>query len=213
MLPAATASRSCCCTCVVSRLKTRLKSMVPVRYCCTPSCGGRRGGLDAPGEVLGLFPGSQEAPERDLDLPGGRQDLVLVGRDQLLRPGLLQAHVVLDPAVIQDVPAEAGKDGSDEALGLEQLGQVLGIPTDDAVDGDGGVEGGFGHPDLGALGRHLALGAADVGAAAQQVGRDARGDPGGRVRHRVLPSSGPGPSSGSRSWGGMPSRVQSVSFA
>ena len=37
MLPAAIASWSCCWTCVVSRLKTLLKSMMPVRYCCTPS--------------------------------------------------------------------------------------------------------------------------------------------------------------------------------
>src|SRR5271165_6865692 len=37
MLPEATASWSCCWTCVVSRLKTRLKSIVPVRYCCNPS--------------------------------------------------------------------------------------------------------------------------------------------------------------------------------
>ncbi len=58
---------SCCCTCVVSRLKTLLKWMVPVRYCCTPSCRGRRGRLDAAGQVLGLFPRPQEAPQRGLD--------------------------------------------------------------------------------------------------------------------------------------------------
>ena len=95
-----------------------------------PKLGGRRGRLDAAVKVLGLFPRSQEAPERSLDFPAGRQDRVLVGRNQLLRLGHLQAHVVLDPAVIQDVPAEAGKDGSDEALGLEELGKVRGIPTE-----------------------------------------------------------------------------------
>ena len=60
----------------------------------------------------------------------------------------------------------------------------------EAVDGDGGVQGGLGHADLSGLGRHLPLGAADVGAPAKQVRRNARGDPGRRVRHRVAAQLG-----------------------
>ena len=65
---------------------------------------------------------------------------------------------------------------------LERSG---GFVTDGAVDEDGGVQVGLGHADLGALGRHLALGAADIGAAAEQVGRNARGDPGRHGRQRL----------------------------
>ena len=39
-----------------------------------PKLGGRRGRLDAAVKFLGLFPRSQEAPERSLDFPAGRKD-------------------------------------------------------------------------------------------------------------------------------------------
>ena len=55
----------------------------------------------------------------------------------------------------------------------EQLGQVLGFVTDRAIDGDGGVQIGLGHADLGALGGGLTFRFAHIRPAAQQVGRDA----------------------------------------
>ena len=104
-----------------------------------PKLSGCRGRLDAAFKVLGLFPRSDEAAERSLDFPAGCQDRVLVGRNQLLRLRFLKPHVVLNPAVIQDVPVETGKDSANEASSVEQLGKVGGIPTDDAVDGDGRI--------------------------------------------------------------------------
>ena len=71
--------------------------------------GGRRGGGHAAGEVVGLLARLEEASQWNLHFAAGRQDLALIGRDQLLKPGFLEPHVVEDPAVVQDVPPEAGR--------------------------------------------------------------------------------------------------------
>ena len=60
-----------------------------------PKVGGRRCRLDAAVKVVGLLARSQEAPERRLDFPAGRQNRVLIGRNQLLRLGDLQRTLFL----------------------------------------------------------------------------------------------------------------------
>ena len=54
-----------------------------------------------------------------------------------------------------------------------------------------GVKVGLGDADLGTLGGRLALGPADVRAAAQQVGRNAGGDLGGRGKNVAWTEPGP----------------------
>ena len=196
MLPWAVARLSCCCTWVVSRLKTRLKSMVPVRYWPTPTSVAALAAV--------TLRARSSACSRDFRNPRrgtctsrpAESTLVLVSGDHFLQPRLLQTHVVEDSAVVQDVPAEAGNEKAQNALVRERLREVFGIPADGAVDEDGGIKVGFGDADLSRLRSDLALGAANVGTAAQQVGRDAGGDPGGRVRNRRAAQRRPRPQIG-----------------
>ena len=48
----------------------------------------------------------QEGHEPVLPLLSGGEDRVLVGRHQLLEPGILEANVVQDPPIVEDVPLE-----------------------------------------------------------------------------------------------------------
>src|SRR5262249_47730980 len=75
------------------------------------------GRLDAGGKKLGLLAGVQESGDPIFDFLGGGQDLLLIRTDQLLRLKVLEADVVEDSAVVQDVPLEGRADLAGEALG------------------------------------------------------------------------------------------------
>ena len=69
-----------------------------------------------------------------------------------------------------------------KGLGFEEVLEELGRIADVPLMAMCGIELGLGHADLGRLRGGLALRAADVRAAAQQVGRDADGHVGRRRR-------------------------------
>src|SRR5207248_2966662 len=88
----------------------------------------------ATGQIRGLFLRPQKPSQGGLDFPGRRQNLVLVGRDQFLGAGILKTDIVYDPAVVQDVPLELWHDGPEEALRVEQLGKILGLPAEHGIE-------------------------------------------------------------------------------
>src|SRR5262249_48347141 len=135
------------------------------------------------------------------------QHLLLVDGDQLLRLEILQAHVVQDPPVVEDVPGEGRPDLPGEAARAEQLREVLRLVAEGAVDKEGGVEVGLGDADLGVLGRREPLGRADVGRRRMRSAGMPTTTSGGETGIGALPSL-----AGS-SVGGMPSRTQSWLFA
>ena len=94
------------------------------------------------------------------------QDRVLVIHGGGLEKGILDADAVDQAAIIQDIPTNTWPDGADEALGREQVGEVLGFVAERPEQGNARIEIGGGDADAGALGRDLAFGAAEIGSAA-----------------------------------------------
>lgn len=64
------------------------------------------GCFGAPGQVLGVFLGAQEARQGILNLLLCQQHCVLIGNEKLLETRILQANVVGDSPVVQDIPTK-----------------------------------------------------------------------------------------------------------
>src|SRR5258705_2045536 len=107
----------------------------------------------------------------------------MISRDQLLLPCFLQADIVHDSAVVEDIPSEAGRDGSHKPPRLEQMAEIGRLYTYHAVDKNCRVEIRFRNTNPRTLRGHLALGATDIGSAAKQIGRNAHGHRVRNVRH------------------------------
>jgi hypothetical protein len=76
------------------------------------------------------------------------EGLLLIDADQLPRLEILRTHFIEDAPVVQDVPLEGRPDLASNALGREELAQVLRLVADRAVDEEGRVPVGLGDADL-----------------------------------------------------------------
>ncbi len=149
----------------------------------------RPAGRDALGQEIGPVLRAEEGGEVVLHVLLGRENRSLIGEQELLEVRVLHADVVRDLAVVEDVPLHGGADLDLPAAPAEHVAEPerpqIGREEDQLADqGEGGEEVGLGHSDLGRLGDRLELGAADVGPAAQQIGRDADDDLRRRDRDR-----------------------------
>ena len=101
-----------------------VKSTVPPSYwACTISHGlsaSRRAGV----LIVGALPGPQKGHQSVLHFLGGSEHRLLVGRHQFLEAGVLEADVVQDPSIVQQVPLKRRADRSVEGIGAEQVGEV-----------------------------------------------------------------------------------------
>ena len=127
----------------------------------------------------------EEGDQGVLGLGIGLEHHLLIFQRPLLESGVLDANVVDQPSVVEDVPLERRPDVAGQRSRLEQVAESGGIQEDVARNGECGIQFGDGDPDLGALGGHLAFGAADVGTPAEQIGRDAHRDSRRRGRNAV----------------------------
>ena len=59
---------------------------------------------------LGALLGKQEADQAVLHILIGAEDRVLIGRHQLLEPGVLEANIIQEPAIVEDVPLKRRAD-------------------------------------------------------------------------------------------------------
>ena len=98
-------------------VSTRLKSVRPNGILGNNDPIGRVGGGDALGEQLRPLLGPQEGDQSVLGLLVGGQHGGAVVQQGLLELGVLQADVVGDPAVVEDVPLERRPDAAVEARG------------------------------------------------------------------------------------------------
>ncbi|MNP24007.1 hypothetical protein D3C76_1167400 [compost metagenome] len=126
------------------------------------------GGLRRLAEDVVAFEGLDQADGGVVRLARCLSHAILVEDYQLLQAGVLHPHVVPDPAVVEDVPAQAG--AADQVEGVRGAVQRAGGPDDAAEQAQGGIEIGFGDADQCRLGGHLEFRGAYVGPAQQQVG-------------------------------------------
>src|SRR4029078_10879632 len=148
-----------------------------------------RGGDGVLLEHLRLL-GAHEAGQRVLDLLRGTQHGVAVGDQRLREARVLDAHRVRQPAVVQERPVDGGTGGIEDAAGREQVVRprplVEGAQADRPEQREAGVEVGLGDADARGLRGGQQLGPANVGTAAQHLGRHAhrhlRGRPGDVLR-------------------------------
>ncbi len=101
-------------------------------------------------------------------------DGLVVSGGGLLGDGLAAAEV-------EEVLAGGGTGGPDVVGGAEEVGEEGALEASESRDGDGGVVGGAGDADAVVGLGDAALGGGDVGAAFEELGRQAYGN-GGRVR-------------------------------
>src|SRR5262249_46566230 len=144
------------------------------------------------GEARGRPLTVQKRDDAVLDFLRRRQDVLLVEAHQLLRLEVLQAYVVEDAPVVQDVPLEGRPDVAGETLLREEPAQVLPLVADRAVDEKGRVPGGLGNTDLRVLGGDQPLGRAEVRPATDKVRRYADHDLRRGARDDGIPRSKPG---------------------
>jgi hypothetical protein len=83
----------------------------------------------------------------------------------------LDADVVHQTAVVQDVPAKTGADLPDHASGFEQVAELFGLDPNCSQHGEVRVQVADGDANPSALSRNETLGTANIGTAAHQVGR------------------------------------------
>src|SRR5438552_385567 len=81
----------------------------------------------------------------------------------------LQADIIENAAIVENVPLGGRSDAAVEGGGLEEVGEAARRVAEVAVEGDAWIELRLGDADLGTLGGGLALGAANIGPAAQQI--------------------------------------------
>ncbi len=137
---------------------------------------------DRIGQKQDLLLRAEEAEQRVLDFACRVQHRALIRDRELFEPRVLRPHVVADPPVVKDVPADEGRDESLATAGLELVGERLAGEPERAGDDEMRVKVGLAHADRGALRRRGHLRGAHIGSAAQQVGRDADGRRGRRAR-------------------------------
>ena len=127
--------------------------------------------------------------DRALDVRLGAEHGVRVVADQGLIFRVLNAHVVADPPVVQDRPAERRTAERLEAASLEELRGIFRVEVDGTDEGQVRVQVSLRDPDLRALRGEEPLVAPDVRPAAQQVGGNSHRNLGGRLRdlRRPLP--------------------------
>ena len=99
---------------VLLQLVTRVKSTVPAFVLNLGDLDGLLGVVHAFGLELRPLLGFQEGHQAVLHILIGVQDRVLIGGHQLLEPGILEAHVIQDAAVVEDVPLKRRADGAVE---------------------------------------------------------------------------------------------------
>jgi hypothetical protein len=114
----------------------------------------------------------------------GTEHRLLVVGDLLLVAGILHAYVVADPPVVEDRPAKRRTTEAFETVALPDVGEVLGGEADVAEQREGREQVCLGDADLRALRGELALGASNVGTAAQHLGGNADRDLCVRRRNR-----------------------------
>ena len=134
--------------------------------------GFARGGLGGEqGFATGVFAsvcGQRRAEFGD----GGKDGLLVVGQGLLLQGGL-GLDVGADGAAVEERQAHGGKEVPKAAGGADEVAAGKGFEADGAGEDEGGVTRGLGVGDEGGLRGKEALGAADVGSAAQEFGGDA----------------------------------------
>ena len=106
--------------------------------------------------------------------------------ERLILAGLLDTDVAADSAGVEDGPADgegAGAPGS--AVGVEELSEGVALEPEVSAEGEAGVQVGGGDADAGDRRGDAALLQADVGSAAEELGREADGDLGGGGGERL----------------------------
>ena len=82
---------------------------------------GLFGILHAGGLELGALLGLQEGHQAVFHVLSGAQDGILVGGHQLLKLGILEANVIQDAPVVEDVPREGRTDVAGQGLGDQRF--------------------------------------------------------------------------------------------
>src|SRR5690606_38075504 len=90
---------------------------------------------------------------------------------------------VTESAVVEDIPAERRADVAARGVREEQVLELAGPDEDLTVDGEGRIHVGLRDADEGALAGDQPFLPADVGTAANEVGRNAEHHFGGRRRN------------------------------
>ena len=103
---------------------------------------------DALSQFFRLLLGLKEIDESVLDLVARPNDGFLIPDDQFLEFSILQANVVGEPAIIEDVPLKGRSDDALHGVILEEVAEALGLPANGAGDGDVGIEIGACDADL-----------------------------------------------------------------
>ena len=137
---------------------------------------GLLAGIDGLGEGLaaGLLVGVGD--EGVLDIGEGAEDGALVIGKGLFLEGVLDVDLGADFFALEERPVEAGADGPEFAAAVEEGAGVEGLEAGGAGEVEFGEEVGGGGADEGGLRGEFAFGLLDVGAAAEQIGRQADGD-------------------------------------
>ena len=127
----------------------------------------------------------EKPDQRIFHFLGGPEHGVLVVDEQLLEPRILDAHVVLDAAVIENGPPESSGRRNRRDCPVKQIVQVrivgqrptlaAALEPDLTEKRKAGIEIRFGHANAGTLGGGIQLGTADIGTPAQQFRRHAHG--------------------------------------
>ena len=84
-------------------------------------------GFHAALQVTGVANGAAETGNAVLDLARSLQHGILVAHDLFLEPGILDANLVFEPAVVEDGPGESRADAVAEAVSAEQVAEVAAI--------------------------------------------------------------------------------------
>jgi len=120
-----------------------------------------------------------------LDVFEGGENILLITVEGLALALVLHLDVGADAAGVEEVPGDAGRDVPEAAAPIGEMAELFALQAQGGGDGELGIEVGGRDADAGAGGGELALGAADIGAAAEQLGGEAGRDLGRALGDRL----------------------------
>ena len=128
---------------------------------------------------VGLVGSHVQVGQRILDFTVGRQQGRAIIGDEFFVTGLGGDDIGVELA-LEDGEGKGGGIGPDAAFPVGNMGDFQGFKAEGAGEFERGIVGGLCDADLGVGGDEALLGLVDVGAVAEQFGREADGNERGR---------------------------------